>query len=80
MPPVGFGGGRSYDSADGQFLLPSAALDHAVTAAYLRAEQTRRQQLSEFLTVSGIPHARIDGSTEIRSALTAMTGTYARVR
>ena len=80
MSPVGFDGGRSYDSADGQFLLPPSALDHAVTEAYLRSEQVRRQQLSEFLTVSGIPHARIGGSTEIRSALTTMTGTYARAR
>ena len=80
MPPVGPESGRSYDAADGQFLLPPAALDRAVSEAYQRSEDARRQHLSEFLTVSGVPHARIGGSAGIKPALTAMTGVYARAR
>lgn len=80
MPPVGRESGRSYDAADGQLLLPPAALDRTVAEAYRRSEDERRQNLSEFLTVSGVPHARIGGSTGIKPALTAMTGVYARAR
>ncbi|WP_166907271.1 DUF58 domain-containing protein [Mycobacterium sp. DL440] len=68
--------GRSYEIADGRPIL--ADLDRDVVEAYLRAEARRREQLSEFLTLQRIPHARIPGSLRIRTALTAMTGVYAR--
>ncbi|MEV0671437.1 DUF58 domain-containing protein [Mycobacterium sp. NPDC050441] len=68
--------GRSYEIADGRPIL--ADLDRDVVQAYLRTEAQRREQLSEFLTLQRIPHARIPGSPRIRAALTAMTGVYAR--
>ena len=68
--------GRSYEIADGRPIL--ADLDGDVVDAYQRAEAQRREQLSEFLTMQRIPHARIPGSPRIRSALTTMTGVYAR--
>jgi uncharacterized protein (DUF58 family) len=80
MSPVESDTGRAYDAADGRILLPPSALDRTVAEAYRRSEEARREQLSEFLTVSGIPHARIGASAQIRSALTTMTGAYARAR
>ncbi|KWX21641.1 hypothetical protein AFM11_24260 [Mycolicibacterium wolinskyi] len=68
--------GRAFDVADGSFVLDK--LDKHVIDAYQRAEEARREQLSEFLTTHRIPHARIGSSQRIRAALTAMTGVYAR--
>lgn len=69
-------GGRGFDVADGSFVLDK--LDQHVIDAYNRAENQRREELSEFLTLHHIPHARIGSSQRIRAALTAMTGVYAR--
>lgn len=82
MPALGTSthSGRSYDVADGRFLLPSAQLGQDVVDAYRLAEEQRRQQLSEFLTLQRIPHALITASTGIRAALTELTGVYARAR
>ena len=49
-----------------------------VVEAYRRAEAERREQLSEFMTMHGVPHAMIAGSADIRAGLTAMTGVFAR--
>jgi uncharacterized protein (DUF58 family) len=68
---------NGYDVRDGGFVL-SAELDSRVVDAYRRAEHERRQHLSEFMTSHGVPHALVHGSAAIRSALLAMTETYAR--
>ena len=68
----------SYDVVDGRLVLSGAELGARVVEAYRRAETARREKLSDFLTVRGIPHARITGSTRIRAGLTAMTRVYAR--
>ncbi|MGV0810530.1 DUF58 domain-containing protein [Mycolicibacterium boenickei] len=68
--------GRGYEVADGRPIL--TGLDRHVVEAYRRAEVQRREQLSEFLTVHRVPHARVPGSARIRVGLTAMTGVYAR--
>lgn len=81
MPPVGGAdAGRGFDTADGRLLLQPSALNQAVTKAYRKAESERRQKFSEFMAQLGIPHARIDASAEIRTALTAMAGVYERAR
>lgn len=67
---------RGYEVADGRPIL--SELDDQVIEAYRSAEAQRREQLSEFLTLHQIPHARVTGSLRIRVALTAMTGVYAR--
>lgn len=68
--------GRSYEVSDGRTIL--TGLDHSVIEDYRRAEAQRREELSEFLTLHRVPHARVTGSMRIRAALTAMTGVYAR--
>jgi hypothetical protein len=68
--------GCSYEVTDGRPILTD--LDPRVIEAYRQAEVQRREQLSEFLTMQRIPHARVTGSVRIRAALTAMTGVYAR--
>jgi uncharacterized protein (DUF58 family) len=69
---------ESYDVADGRLVSSGAELGPRVVEAYRRAEAARREQLSEFLTIRGVPHARITGSTRIRAGLTAMTEVFAR--
>lgn len=78
MPAVSAqrGDGRSYEVSDGRTIL--TGLDHSVIEDYRRAEAQRREELSEFLTLHRVPHARVTGSMRIRAALTAMTGVYAR--
>jgi hypothetical protein len=49
-----------------------------VVAAYHRAEDERRQRLSEFMIERGVPHTTIAGSAGIRTGLTAMTEVLAR--
>ncbi|MET0476066.1 MAG: DUF58 domain-containing protein [Mycobacterium sp.] len=82
MPAVGSVGDESdgYDVGDGGFVLSGAAVGTRVVEAYRRAETERREQLSEFMTMHGIPHATVRGSAAIRTSLTAMTGVYARAR
>jgi uncharacterized protein (DUF58 family) len=69
-----------YDVTGGSVVLSGAELGSRVVEAYRRAEITRRERLSEFMTLHGIANARITGSTRIRSALTTMTGVFARAR
>jgi uncharacterized protein (DUF58 family) len=69
-----------YDVAGGRVVLGGANLGGQVVEAYRRAEFERREHLSTFLTTHGVPHARFTSSRGIRAGLTAMTGTYARVR
>ncbi|MGO4444567.1 DUF58 domain-containing protein [Mycobacterium sp. 2YAF39] len=69
-----------YDVAGGRVVMGGAKLGTRVVEAYRRAEFERREHLSTFLTTQGVPHARFTGSRRIRAGLTAMTGTYARVR
>lgn len=76
----GDGDGDGYDVADGRVVLGGATVGAKVVAAYHRAEAQRRQHLSEFLTVSGVPHGFVRGSAAIRAALTAITGVYSRAR
>ncbi|MET0452488.1 MAG: DUF58 domain-containing protein [Mycobacterium sp.] len=70
-------GDDAYDVADGGFV-QGAGLGDRVVEAYRRAEVARREHLSEFMTAHGVPHAIVRGSSSIRNALMAMTGTYAR--
>jgi uncharacterized protein (DUF58 family) len=79
MPAIGAAAtGVGYDVADGRTLLGADTVGERVITAYLRAEEERRRELSEFLTAQRIPHARIADSTGIMPALVAMTGVYAR--
>jgi uncharacterized protein (DUF58 family) len=82
MPAVGSADDQrdGYDVADGGVVLSGATIGARVVAAYQRAETVRREQLSEFMTLHGVPHASVRGSSGIRAALTAMTGVYARAR
>lgn len=70
--------GVGYDVADGRTVLGVDVIGERVIAAYFRAEEQRRRELSEFLTTQRIPHARIGSSSGIMPALVAMTGVYAR--
>jgi uncharacterized protein (DUF58 family) len=67
-----------YDVASGTVVLSGAELGPRVVEAYIRAETERRQGLSEFMTVRGVPQARITGSRRIRAGLTTITGVFAR--
>lgn len=69
-----------YDVAGGRVVLGGAALGAQVVEAYRQAEFTRRESLSEFMTIHGVPHARFTSSRGVRAGLTAMTGAFARVR
>jgi uncharacterized protein (DUF58 family) len=69
-----------YDVANGRVVMGGATLGPDVVEAYRRAEFERREHLSTFLTMHGVPHARFTGSARIRTGLTAMTGAFARVR
>ncbi|AEV72334.1 hypothetical protein MycrhN_1721 [Mycolicibacterium rhodesiae NBB3] len=69
-----------YDVVGGRVVMGGATLGPHVVEAYRQAEFQRRERLSDFLTTHGVAHARFSGSTRIRAGLTAMTGTYARVR
>ncbi|MDG5486106.1 DUF58 domain-containing protein [Mycolicibacterium gadium] len=69
-----------YDVAGGRVVMGGAVLGPEVVEAYRKAEFNRREHLSAFLTMHGVPHARFTGSTRIRAGLTAMTGAFARVR
>jgi uncharacterized protein (DUF58 family) len=82
MPAVDSVGDESagYDVGDGRLVLGGAELGPRVVEAYQRAESERRERLSEFMTVQGVPHAAVRGSAAIRTSLTALTGVYARAR
>jgi uncharacterized protein (DUF58 family) len=67
-----------FDVTSGRFVLSAAAVGPRVVAAYRRAEEQRRERLSEFMVTHGVAHATIAGSTDIRTALIAMTGVFAR--
>jgi len=67
-----------FDVTSGRFVLSAAAVGPKVIAAYQYAEEQRRERLSEFMTLRGVPHATIAGSTDIRTGLIAMTGVFAR--
>ena len=67
-----------YDVATGRFVMSGAALGPRIVAAYRRAEQNRRRELSQFLTEHAIPHATVDGSGDIRQRLVEMTGVFTR--
>jgi hypothetical protein len=69
---------HGFDVTSGRFVLSGAAVGPRVVAAYRRAEAERRERLSEFMTVHGVPHATIAGSANIRTELIAMTGVFAR--
>jgi uncharacterized protein (DUF58 family) len=68
------------DIASGRIILAGRELGADVIAAYRAAESRRRETLSEFLTGLAVPHARIAGSSDIRAALTTMTGKFDRAR
>ena len=69
-----------YDVAGGRVVMGGAELGPHVVEAYRRAEFERRENLSTFMAMHGVPHARFTGSARIRTGLTAMTGAFARVR
>lgn len=69
-----------YDVEGGRVVMGGAALGPHVVEAYRRAEFERRENLSTFMAMHGVPHARFTGSARIRTGLTAMTGAFARVR
>jgi phosphotransferase system glucose/maltose/N-acetylglucosamine-specific IIC component len=66
------------DVSSGRFVLSAAAVGAGVVAAYHRAEDERRQRLSEFMIERGVPHTTIAGSAGIRTGLTAMTEVLVR--
>jgi len=80
MPAVGSADDEDdgYDVSGGRVVLSGAELGYHVVEAYRRAELERRERLSEFMTIRGVLHARITGSTRIRAGLTSMTGVFAR--
>jgi hypothetical protein len=80
LPAVGSGDDEDEgrDVSSGRFVLSAAAVGDEVVAAYRRAEDERRQRLSEFMIAHGIPHATISGSVGIRAGLIAMTEVLAR--
>jgi uncharacterized protein (DUF58 family) len=78
MPAVGPDNTDGFDVATGGFVLNGADLGPRVVAAYRRAEQTRRDRLSAFLTGHSIPHATIAGSDDIRRELVGLTEVAAR--
>lgn len=78
IPAIGSDEDDGFDVADGHFVFGGAALGQGVVDAYRRAEEQRRERLSEFMVGHGIPHTVIGGSTAIRTRLTAMTEVYAR--
>jgi uncharacterized protein (DUF58 family) len=78
MPAVGPDNTDGFDVATGGFVLNGADLGPRVVAAYRRAEQTRRDRLSAFLTGHSIPHTTIAGSDDIRRELVGLTEVAAR--
>jgi uncharacterized protein (DUF58 family) len=78
MPAVGPDNTDGFDVATGGFVLNGADLGPRVVAAYRRAEQTRCDRLSAFLTGHSIPHATIAGSDDIRRELVGLTEVAAR--
>ena len=77
MPAVS-GDVDGYDVASGRFVPGGARLGPRLAAAYLRAEQQRRQRIEAFLTGHAIPFAAIGGSAGIRPGLVAIAEVYAR--
>jgi uncharacterized protein (DUF58 family) len=79
LPAVGSGDDQDdgRDVSSGRFVLSAAAVGVGVVDAYRRAEDQRRQRLSEFMIEHGVPHATIAGSADIRAGLNAMTGVLA---
>lgn len=69
-----------FDVAGGGFVFGGAELGETVIRAYRAAEQQRRQEVSEFLTVRGVVHGAFGSSAGIRTGLTGMTEVYARAR
>ncbi|WP_123029529.1 DUF58 domain-containing protein [Mycolicibacterium stellerae] len=67
-----------YDVASGRFVIGGANLGPRVVAAYRRAEQHRRSELEEFMTVHSIPHTTVGGSGQIRARLIGMTEVFTR--
>jgi uncharacterized protein (DUF58 family) len=82
MAAVGSADGESdgYDIAGRRVVLSGDELGGHVVEAYRRAELQRRERLSEFMGMRGVPYTRITDSTRIRTGLTAMTGAFARAR
>jgi uncharacterized protein (DUF58 family) len=80
MPAVGSTDDEDdgYDVVAGGIVMGGGQLGQPVIDAYRKAELERREHLSEFLTVRGVPHTRITGSARIRSALTTITGVASR--
>lgn len=80
MPAVGSADHEEdgYDVAAGRLVLSGEELGRHVVEAYRRAEHERRERLSEFMNVCGVPFARITGSPRIRAGLTTITGAFAR--
>src|SRR6185295_5344161 len=80
MPAVGSAADEhdGFDVSSGRFVLRGATVGPRVIAAYRRAEAERREHLSEFMTVHGVAHAVIAGSSDIRPELIAMTGVFTR--
>jgi uncharacterized protein (DUF58 family) len=77
MPAVG-GDQDGYDVSTGAFVMNTRALGQAIVATYQRAEQVRRNRLSQFMTTHAIPYATISGSAHIRRSLVEMTEVFAR--
>ena len=77
MPAVG-GDQDGYDVSSGAFVMNASALGQRIVATYQRAEQVRRQRLSEFMTAQAIPYTTISGSVHIRRNLVHMTEVFAR--
>lgn len=92
MPAIGAAddGYDGYDVATRGFVPNDSAVGPRVVEAYRRAETARRERLSEFMTVHGVPYASIAGSAAIRTEMVTlgraerrdmtMTGVFARAR
>lgn len=76
--PTEVGRTGGYDVGTGRPVLPTAAADPRVVAAYERAERRRRQRLSETLGENAIAHAIVPSSSELRQRVAELTRTPSR--
>lgn len=79
-PAVQLDGHDGYDVESRRIVLSGIELGRPVVEAYIRAENTRRERLSEFLIGLGVPHVYVADDAGIRAALTTLTKAYANVR
>lgn len=80
MPAVRSDEEDGYDVGRRRTVLSGVELGRPVVEAYIRAENTRRERLSDFLIAMGVPHVYVADDAGVRAALTTLTKAYANVR